>query len=72
MTGFDVVIPSAGRASLELTLLALASGPGPSPRSVVVDDHGGVSQLPGVTVLRTARRGPAAARNAGWRHARAQ
>jgi HAD superfamily hydrolase (TIGR01662 family) len=83
MTGFDVVIPSAGRASLELTLLALASGPGPSPRSVVVvddrRDHGpgaGRPLVPGrahaelggvLRVIPGPGRGPAAARNAGWR-----
>jgi HAD superfamily hydrolase (TIGR01662 family) len=76
---FDVVIPSAGRASLAGTLRALADGPGPMPaRVVVVDDR---AARPGpllgpaevgalgdvVTVLPGPARGPAAARNAGWR-----
>jgi HAD superfamily hydrolase (TIGR01662 family) len=78
---FDVVIPSAGRPSLEATLLALAAGDGPWPgRVVVVDDRGGAGSgrplvgpdagaaLHGaLSVLHGPARGPAAARNAGWR-----
>jgi histidinol-phosphate phosphatase family protein len=75
-----VVIPTAGRESLRRLLDALAAGDGPPPDQViVVDDRGGNdpldSLLPdprdGVVVLRGPGRGPAAARNAGWRLARA-
>ena len=73
---FDIVVPTVGRASLGPLLEALASGSGPAPqRVVVVDDrcdttepllpHG--SPVPGTVVVASAGRGPAAARNAGWR-----
>jgi histidinol-phosphate phosphatase family protein len=51
---FDVVIPTAGRPSLEPLLERLAGLPG---RVIVVRDDG--------------RRGPAAARNRGWRQSQA-
>jgi HAD superfamily hydrolase (TIGR01662 family) len=67
-----VVIPTAGRASLLTVLDVLAAGDGPRPAElIVVADRGSVPPLPGVNVLRAAGGGPAAARNAGWRHARA-
>jgi histidinol-phosphate phosphatase family protein len=52
---YDIVIPTVGRPSLDAVLAGvLAPGDGPMPRDVVVvDDSRG-------------RRGPAAARNAGW------
>ncbi|WP_214414374.1 glycosyltransferase [Sphaerisporangium fuscum] len=65
-----VVVPTVGRASLAGTLAALE----PGFDVVVVDDRGdpaGPLPVPdGVRVLRSGGRGPAAARNAGWRAAR--
>jgi HAD superfamily hydrolase (TIGR01662 family) len=56
---YDVVIPTVGRASLARLLAALAAQPEPRPRRMwVVEDRG--------------RRGPAAARNAGWRASQAE
>jgi histidinol-phosphate phosphatase family protein len=72
---FDVVIPSAGRESLALLLRALGEGSGPAPGQViVVDDRAhpsGPLHAPGARVIRGRSAGPAAARNAGWRAARA-
>jgi HAD superfamily hydrolase (TIGR01662 family) len=74
-----VVIPSAGRESLRRLVDALASGDGPQPDElIVVDDRDDsateeplLSRPPRpVVVLRGGGRGPAAARNLGWRHAR--
>jgi len=77
---FDVVIPSAGRASLEATLRGLAAGFGPWPgRVVVVDDRNpgatgplvsrdtGAALRGVLSVLHGPGRGPAAERNTGWR-----
>jgi histidinol-phosphate phosphatase family protein len=78
---YAVVIPSLGRPSLRLLLLALAAAEGPRPEwLVVVDDRADpsaepvvdVRELPDgvarhVLVLSAGGRGPAAARNAGWR-----
>ena len=77
---FDVVIPTSGRPSLRATLAGLAEGAGPSPgRVLVVDDRRhrrGRLPLgepePHVRVLEGPGRGPAAARNAGWRAARSE
>ncbi|WP_328709391.1 glycosyltransferase family 2 protein [Microbispora hainanensis] len=65
-----VVIPTIGRESLAATLAAV----GPGPEIVVVDDRPGDGleplPVPGrVRVLRSGGRGPAAARNVGWRAA---
>ncbi|HEV2777801.1 MAG TPA: glycosyltransferase [Actinophytocola sp.] len=73
---YAVVIPTTGRASLRVLLDALADGSGPPPREViVVDDRPNpateLSTSDGARVLRTGGRGPAAARNAGWRAASA-
>src|SRR5690606_25677970 len=66
-----VVIPTVGRPSLRRTLAALA--PAPGREVVVVDDRPGapgpLDVPPGVRVLRSGGRGPAAARNTGWRAA---
>lgn len=88
MTGttcsYDVVIPSIGRPSLARVLDALAAGEGPRPRCViVVDDRpdpagpllrgmapDSLDML--IKVVRGRARGPAAARNDGWRHAAAE
>ena len=65
---FDVVVPSSGRPSLGALLAALGSTPG---RIVVVDDRRDprvpLSVPEGVRLVRGPARGPAAARNAGWR-----
>ncbi|BBZ06701.1 haloacid dehalogenase [Mycolicibacterium doricum] len=71
---FSIVVPTIGRESLYRLLRALEDQHGPSPELVVVvDDRPGRapalqvdSSLP-VTVLRSGGRGPAAARNTGWR-----
>jgi histidinol-phosphate phosphatase family protein len=73
-----VVIPTVGRPSLQVLLDALAASTGPLPVAVVlVDDRTGDAgalevQVPGrladrVQVRRGEGRGPAAARNVGWR-----
>jgi HAD superfamily hydrolase (TIGR01662 family) len=75
MTSFDVVVPTIGRPSLAALLGALLGGSEPgSQRVVVVDDRPPTDAplLPGplpdgVEVLRSGGRGPAAARNVGWR-----
>jgi histidinol-phosphate phosphatase family protein len=73
-----VVVPTIGRASLGILLTALEAGTGRRPDEViVVDDRPGdppaldlsASTL-AVRVLRSGGRGPAAARNRGWRAAR--
>jgi histidinol-phosphate phosphatase family protein len=73
-----VVIPTVGRPSLQVLLAALASGSRPlDARVVVVDDRADgaeplevASTSVEVEVLRSRGRGPAAARNIGWRAAR--
>jgi histidinol-phosphate phosphatase family protein len=66
---YDVVIPSAGRPSLRALLEAFASAGGPPPgRILVVFDGPASAELPaGIEALESHGRGPAAARNAGWR-----
>jgi histidinol-phosphate phosphatase family protein len=71
---FDIVIPTTGRASLA-PLVGAVAGRG-ARRVVVVDDRasGAPLELPAdveVEVVRAGGRGPAAARNAGWRVASA-
>lgn len=76
----SVVVPTIGRPSLHVLLKSLAASSGPVPAQlVVVDDRPApdaplvpAGHWPGWTadravVLRTGGRGPAAARNAGWR-----
>jgi histidinol-phosphate phosphatase family protein len=69
----DLVVPSCGRPSLERLLAALAPQRGAFGTVLVVDDRqrAGARPLaerfPFATVLDGPRRGPAAARNAGWR-----
>jgi glycosyltransferase involved in cell wall biosynthesis len=76
MTGFSVVVPTVGRDSLQRCVDAIASARGPRPAFVVVVDDRGkepgplpLTAPPGVDlrVVRGPARGPAAARNAGWR-----
>ncbi|TRW42928.1 glycosyltransferase family 2 protein, partial [Georgenia yuyongxinii] len=84
MTTFSVVIPTVGRPSLDTLLTGLAAQqhhPGhlPPDEVVVVDDRPltdgaalTLRSLPWpVRVVRSGGRGPAAARNAGWRTASA-
>ncbi len=74
----DIVVPTVGRPSLALLVDALREGSGPPAACVVVVDDrrsaGGPLRLPPIgaaagrlVVLRGGGRGPAAARNAGWR-----
>jgi histidinol-phosphate phosphatase family protein len=79
---FDVVVPTVGRDSLTRLLDALATGSMPVPgRVLLVDDRHdrrrpllGAGAPPGiqVDVLGGRAAGPAAARNLGWREARAE
>ncbi|HZP42044.1 MAG TPA: HAD-IIIA family hydrolase [Candidatus Binatia bacterium] len=76
---FDVVVPTVGRPSLPRLLGALAGAAGPLPgRVVLVDDRrdAGTPLLaaeppprvaPRLRVVASGGRGPAAARNRGWR-----
>lgn len=80
----DIVIPTVGRSSLRALLDALASGDGPWPERIfLVDDRrdrstplvpsgvpSGIASL--VTILPGHARGPAVARNLGWRASRAE
>ncbi|MEV2256565.1 glycosyltransferase [Streptomyces sp. NPDC050147] len=79
---YAVVIPTLGRPSLTVTLRALAEAAGPKPdRLILVDDRpgtDGTTELPVeipaslrtvTTVVSGRARGPAAARNTGWRAA---
>lgn len=79
---FDVVVATVGRDTLRPLLTALEAGEGPLPdRLLLVDDRReagvplGLPPLPRLgqrlAVLRGGGRGPAAARNAGWRAATA-
>lgn len=76
--GYDVVVPTVGRDSLGELLWSLAEADGPAPRRIViVDDRPGGDQPIEIPVperlspllrwLRSGGRGPAAARNVGWR-----
>jgi histidinol-phosphate phosphatase family protein len=73
---YTVVIPTTGRETLRPLLETLLTGEGPRPAAIlVVDDRPGGSDLdvPGeVRVLRSGGRGPAAARNLGWRTAKSE
>ncbi|GGI04555.1 HAD-IIIA family hydrolase [Egicoccus halophilus] len=76
---YDVVVPTVGRPSLAALLDALAAGPGPLPEQVLVVDDRSAPRTPllasavpealadRVRVLTAGGRGPAAARNVGWR-----
>jgi histidinol-phosphate phosphatase family protein len=78
LTNFAIVIPTIGRDSLNRLLAELDGSSGQRPSAVIlVDDRRGpavplsVSTSLPVTVLRGGARGPAAARNVGWRAAHA-
>jgi HAD superfamily hydrolase (TIGR01662 family) len=72
---FSIVVPTLGRPSLGQLLDSLATSSGPLPdQLVLVDDRTEPSpkltvppQLASLTTVIRAGRGPAAARNAGWR-----
>lgn len=71
---FAIVIPTIGRATLQRLLLALEHSAGPAPDAVVVVDDRVEPDPPLLTtatlpvkLLRSGGRGPAAARNVGWR-----
>lgn len=71
---YAVVVPTIGRVSLAPLLRALGSGPGPLPREVILvnDRPPRPLDLPPesrlrLSVIAGAGRGPAAARNRGWR-----
>ena len=69
---YTVVIPTKGRDTLRPLLATLVSRSVPV---IVVDDRPGGTDLDvpaGVRVLRSGGRGPAAARNTGWRAARTE
>lgn len=74
-SGFSIVIPTVGRDSLSKLMAALDAEAGPAPEAVViVDDRKAPQRWPCVwtrlpiSVLHSGGRGPAAARNLGWRH----
>ena len=82
---YDIVIPTAGRPALADLIEALTAQRGTIPeRVIVVDDRPATVSAPldlgvgtahpndRVEVLRGRSRGPAAARNFGWRHASAE
>ncbi|MDO0973983.1 HAD-IIIA family hydrolase [Mycolicibacterium frederiksbergense] len=71
---FSIVIPTIGRPALQGLITALETAEGPRPQAVViVDDRREPTPLPAfvtslpIRVLRSGGRGPAAARNIGWR-----
>ncbi|MEA2252608.1 MAG: hypothetical protein QOG70_2850, partial [Solirubrobacteraceae bacterium] len=71
-SSIDIVIPTAGRSTLGRLLEAVAGAP--ARRVIVVDDRragGALRVTRAVEVVRAAGRGPAAARNLGWRAASA-
>lgn len=75
-TDYTIVVPTIGRESLHGLLVALQRGHGPAPRQIiVVDDRArGAGELRvdvalPVRVVTSGGRGPAAARNVGWRAA---
>ena len=74
---FAVVIPTTGRPSLQAVLDVVGGNSGDGLQDiVVVDDRPGAEKSlaldPAVRVLRSGGRGPAAARNVGWRAVRAE
>ncbi|WP_461003873.1 glycosyltransferase family 2 protein, partial [Streptomonospora sediminis] len=71
---YSVVVPTVGRPGLEWTLRPLLDGARAPEEIVVVDDRPAPNgpppgaAVPGVTLLRSGGRGPACARDIGWRH----
>jgi histidinol-phosphate phosphatase family protein len=81
MIEIDIVIPTIGRPSLRTLLASLAASAGPPPRRIIIVDDRKRAGAPldlgtidshlhdRMSVLRGPARGPAAARNVGWRAA---
>lgn len=73
---YTIVIPTMGRDSLYTLLSAVDRNTGPRPEQVIVVDdrpRGAPLVLPArVHLVRSGGRGPAAARNRGWRLARTE
>lgn len=84
MPAYDLVIPTIGRPSLHALLNSLVAARGPRPGHVfIVDDRkhadpalvldpSGLGEETVLHVIRAGGRGPAAARNAGWRSSSAR
>ncbi|MEU3622870.1 HAD family hydrolase [Amycolatopsis coloradensis] len=73
---YTIVIPTTGRANLHTLLAGIEAAGEPRPaRVIVADDRPDGADLrfapmtPEIEVVRSGGRGPAAARNAGWRRA---
>jgi glycosyltransferase involved in cell wall biosynthesis len=82
---FDIVVPTVGRPSLLSLLEALDQGAGPLPGTIyLVDDRKSPDHIPldlsrfseeftsRIRLVASGRKGPAAARNVGWRASRAE
>jgi histidinol-phosphate phosphatase family protein len=73
MNEYTVVIPTTRRANVLALLDSLRKATGPAPAEIiVVDDRPCPDDLglpPDTTLLHSGGRGPATARNTGWRHA---
>jgi histidinol-phosphate phosphatase family protein len=73
VTAWSVVVPTVGRASLADLLADLAAQANRPERVIVVNDRPGstppVAKYPEAILVEAAGRGPAAARNLGWRRA---
>lgn len=79
----DIVVPTIGRPSLVLLLASIARSEGPRPGRIILVDDRAQPREPlaigthdadlhaRITVVAGRARGPAAARNAGWRQSRA-
>ena len=80
----DIVIPTLGRPSLGALLASFAASAGPPPERIIIVDDRPRANVPldlgdavaglreRIDVLRGTARGPAAARNRGWRAAQAE
>ncbi|MBY4127597.1 HAD-IIIA family hydrolase [Rhodococcus fascians] len=77
---YSVVVPTVGRENLGPLLRSIADSVGPAPAAIVVVDDRKSTSVPlaipfierNVVVVRSGGRGPAAARNAGWRACRSE
>ncbi|MBY4401620.1 HAD-IIIA family hydrolase [Rhodococcus fascians] len=77
---YSVVVPTVGRDNLGPLLRSIADSVGPSPAAIVVVDDRTSTSVPlaipfsdsRVVVVHSGGRGPAAARNTGWRACRSE